>query len=130
MTEEGSAPESQDLKNRRILIVEDESPISMFIEDTLLDIGCQVVGCVSRLPEAVAKASELSFDVAILDVNLNGQQTFGLAADLVKRGIGVIFSTGYGRAIIPENLQNTPVLQKPFRQSELEQVLREALACR
>ncbi len=120
--------ENADLKDRRILIVEDESTIAMLLEDTLEEIGCKVVASVSRLANAVAQAGTLSFDVAILDVNLNGEQTFGLAADLMKRGIGVVFSTGYGRTIIPDNLQNTPVLQKPFQQRELEQALREALS--
>ena len=58
----------------RILIIEDESMITMLLEDTLADMGCQVVAVASQLDEAMEKAASLDFDVAILDVNLNGSR--------------------------------------------------------
>ncbi|MGQ0443651.1 MAG: response regulator [Beijerinckiaceae bacterium] len=56
----------------RVFLVEDESLIAMLLVDMLADIGGTVVGVASRLDEAIEKASSLTFDVAILDVNLNG----------------------------------------------------------
>jgi CheY-like chemotaxis protein len=99
----------------------------MFIQDTLADIGCEVAGVASRFNEAVEKARTLAFDVAILDVNLDGEQTFPIAEALVARGMPFVFATGYSATSLPAMLQRAPILQKPFRQSDLEQALRAAL---
>jgi CheY-like chemotaxis protein len=100
----------------------------MLLEDTLAEIGCKVAGLASRFNDAMKKASSLSFDVAILDVNLNGQETFPIAEALNERGLPFVFATGYGSASLPSQLQHAPVLQKPFQQSELERALGAALA--
>jgi len=114
------------LTGKRILIIEDESLIGLFLQDTLQEIGCEVVGMVSRLEEA-ERAISASFDIAILDVNLNGSRTYSIAEALDKRGSAFIFSTGYDVGVLPTTLQQTPVLRKPFIKAELEQALRKAL---
>jgi CheY-like chemotaxis protein len=116
------------LTGRRVLVIEDESMVMMLLQDMLEDIGCVVVGSASRIAEATEKARSLAFDAAILDVNLNGVQTFPVAAALAKRGVGFVFATGYGTASLPPEFAGTPVLQKPFEQQELERALRAALA--
>ena len=118
--------ESDTQIGRRVLIVEDESTISMFIEDVLIDLGYEVVGIAATLPDALKLAQDTPCDVAILDVNLNGTQTFDVAAVLHDKGTPFIFSTGYGTAIIPEPFNRAPVLQKPFMQKDLEAVLQTA----
>jgi CheY-like chemotaxis protein len=119
-----------DIKGLRILIIEDESLVMMLIEDTLFDIGCAVAGTASRLDDAMKKVSSLAFDAAILDVNLNGSQSFSIAHKLRERGIPFVFATGYGEAGIPEDLRGLPILVKPFQQSELERALASAVASR
>jgi CheY-like chemotaxis protein len=118
------------LAGRRVLVIEDESMVTMLLQDTLADIGCEVVGLASRFKDAMEKATSLSFDVAILDVNLNGHQTFPIAEALARRGSAFVFASGYGVASLPASLRLTPILQKPFQQPELERALREALAPR
>jgi DNA-binding response OmpR family regulator len=115
------------LRGRRILIVEDESMVIMLLEDFLTDIGCTVVGVASRIDQASAQAAAPTFDAAILDVNLNGQQTFALARDIIGGGRAVVFATGYGASTLPPDLRHVPVLQKPFHQQDLERTLRAAL---
>jgi CheY-like chemotaxis protein len=119
---------AHDLAGRRVLVIEDESMVMMLLQDMLEDIGCVVVGSASRLPEAIEKARSLTFDVAILDINLNGERTFPIAELLAERGLRFVFATGYGVANLPPGFDGRPVLQKPFQQSELERVLRAALA--
>jgi CheY-like chemotaxis protein len=117
-----------DLADLRVLLVEDESLIVMLIEDALADLGCEVAAVASRFEDAVAKAQALDFDMAILDVNLNGMRTFPIAKIIRSRGIALVFATGYGAMSIPEEFQTVPVLQKPFAMPELERALHAALA--
>ncbi len=102
--------------------------VSMLIEDTLADIGCSVAGTAARLDEAIDRAASLDFDLAILDVNLNGVRAYPLAEVLAKRGIPLVFATGYGAAGIPNELGYIPLLAKPFQQRDLESALAKALA--
>ena len=116
-----------DLKGRRLLIIEDEAAITMLIEDLIADLGAVVAGICGRMAEAAVQIQTLDYDVAVLDVNLNGQQSFGLAKQLIARGKPFVFSTGYGRSVIPEALSGVPILQKPFRGAEFAAALHEAL---
>jgi CheY-like chemotaxis protein len=121
---------SDGLVGRRVLVIEDESLLVMLLEDFLESIGCVVAGVASGFPAALEKAQALSFDVAILDVNLNGRQSFPIAEALVGRNLPFVFATGYGVAALPPALRDAPVLQKPFQQRQLEQALRQALAAK
>jgi CheY-like chemotaxis protein len=113
----------------RVFVVEDEAMVSMMIEDTLADIGCLVAGTAARLDEAIENVASLDFDLAILDVNLNGVRAYPLAEVLVNRGIPLLFVTGYGEAGVPDDFRYIPLLSKPFRQRDLERALSKALAC-
>jgi len=112
----------------KVLVVEDEPLISMFIEDSLKDMGCQIIAIVSNLTEALAIAAEVQYDMVMLDVNLGGQQTFALAEFLYEKKLPFIFSTGYGVIGIPPHLTHLPVLQKPVQEIELKNILQITLA--
>jgi CheY-like chemotaxis protein len=116
-----------ELQDLRVLVVEDESMISMLIEDMLADIGCVVAGTASRLDEAMSKVSSLEFDAAILDVNLNGSQSHRIADALAAKGKPFVWSTGYGAAGLPEAARSAPMLGKPFQRRDLEKALRAAI---
>ncbi|MGV3633654.1 MAG: response regulator [Pseudorhodoplanes sp.] len=118
---------SPELAGRKVLLVEDESLIIMLIEDALADLGCEVAGVASRFDDALAKARMLAFDLAVLDVNLNGLRTFPVADTIRQRGIPFVFATGYGATSVPEHLGYVPVLQKPFAAVDLARALSTAL---
>lgn len=128
--ENGIAPDTpgNGLAGRRVLVIEDEPLVTMLLEDELAEIGCEIVGLASQFPDAMAKAMSLSFDVAILDLNLEGRQTFPIAEALLDRGIPFVLETGYGTASLPEPLKAVPVLNKPFGRRQLETALRAALS--
>ena len=113
------------LAGLRVLVVEDEMMVSMLIEDMLEDLGCKVVGPASRLDEALALAKEAELDCAVLDVNLGGQSIFPLADFLRAKGAPFAFATGYGDAGLRDVDKGSPVLQKPFRETDLARVLGE-----
>jgi CheY-like chemotaxis protein len=111
------------LAGLRVLVVEDEMMVSMLIEDMLSDLGCKVVGPASRLEEAIALVESHEIDCAVLDVNLGGQPIFPLADILRAKGAPFAFATGYGDAGLRDVDKGAPVLQKPFRESDLARVL-------
>ena len=111
----------------RVLVVEDEMLIGMLLEDMLADMGHDVVAVVPRVNEALAAVQHEAFDVAILDVHLNGQSAFPVAEALIERGIPFVFATGYGERGLPELYRDRPTLKKPFQLDGLKRMLQTAL---
>jgi CheY-like chemotaxis protein len=111
----------------QILVVEDESMVAMMIEDMLEDLGHKVIATSGRMPDARKLVSNASADLAILDVNLNGEETYPLADSLAARAIPFIFATGYGSSGIKAEWSGVPVLQKPFQSRELAEAINRAV---
>ncbi|MDB5413857.1 MAG: hypothetical protein JWR10_2192 [Rubritepida sp.] len=107
----------------RVLVVEDEVVVALLIEDMLARLGCDVVASAARLRSAFDIASRTDFDFAVLDVNLQGEQSFPFARSLQERGVPFIFSTGYGAAGIPPDLADRAIVAKPFAITELERAI-------
>ncbi len=76
--------------------------------------------------EFAAEAGD--FDVAILDVNLDGEEVFPVAEILAQRGLPFVFVTGYGERSLAEPYGNRPALQKPFQSEQLKNTLADLLA--
>jgi CheY-like chemotaxis protein len=111
---------------RRVLVVEDELMIRMLLQDMLTDLGCKLAGEAGRIDEALTLAKQTEFDVAILDVNLNGQPISPVVDVLIERGLPFVFATGYGARGVPEAYRKTPTLQKPFQVEALAQAIKAA----
>ena len=114
---------SETEEKARVLIVEDEIVVALFLEDLLAEFGYEVAGVAARLEEALVRAEAPDFVMAVLDVHLNGRDVFPLADRLAERGLPFIFATGYGARGIPERHAGRPVLQKPFLPADLSQAL-------
>ncbi len=112
----------------RVLVVEDEYLIRMLLEDMLADLGYGVAQAVGTIGEAREHAARADFDVAILDVNLDGDEVFPVADILAKRGLPFVFVTGYGEGSLPDSYRGRPALQKPFQAEQLKATLAELLA--
>jgi CheY-like chemotaxis protein len=111
---------------QRVLIVEDEMVVALFLEDILAEFGYPVAGVVSHLDDAMTR--EADYDLALLDVHINGHNVFEFADQLAARGIPFVFATGYGERGIPERHRGSPVLQKPFQPADLKRVLDDMAA--
>jgi CheY-like chemotaxis protein len=120
MPSDQSSPASQ---QRRVFVVEDEIMIRMLLEDMLADLGYGVAASAGGLNEAMTLARQGDFDLAILDVNLNGDAVYPVADLLQERGVPFAFSTGYGERGLPEAYRGRPTLQKPFQLENLEDIL-------
>lgn len=118
------------LKGHRILIVEDNFVMALDLSLIVEDLGGAVVGPAGRLDEGMALAQSNELDGAILDVNLDGANTFFLADGLLAADVAVIFATGYDVKMLPERFEHTPKLSKPFSAHTVEKALREAFSDR
>jgi CheY-like chemotaxis protein len=112
----------------RILVVEDEYLIRMLMEDMLADLGYELAGAAGTLAEASELATTGDFNLAVLDVNLDGTEIFPVADILAKRGVPFVFVTGYGEGSLPDAYRGRPALQKPFQSEQLKTTLAGLLA--
>ena len=115
-------------KSPRILVVEDEYLIRMLLEDMLADLGYEIVGAVGTIAAASELAAQAEFDIAILDVNVDGKEVYPVAAILAGRGLPFVFVSGYGEGSLAEPFRNRPSLQKPFQADQLKTTLEGLLA--
>ncbi len=113
---------------KRVLVVEDELMIRMLLQDMLADLGHTLAGEAGRIEDAVALAKQGEFDIAILDVNLNGQPISPVVEVLLERGVPFVFATGYGQRGVPEPYRGSPTLQKPFQADALAEAINAASA--
>ena len=116
-------PPELGLATPRILVVEDEMTVAMLIEDMVHELSFEIAGVVPRLEDAMRLTDSGDFDVAMLDVHLNGKTVFPFAAELDRRAIPYLFATAYGARGIPPEFRNRPVLEKPFGPVELSRAL-------
>jgi DNA-binding response OmpR family regulator len=97
------------------------------IEDMLEDLGCRVAASVTSVPAALEAADTADADVAVLDLNLRGHSAFPVAAVLKRRGIPILFSTGYGSAGLESEWRDCQVIQKPFPIERLGAAIAEVM---
>jgi len=90
------------LSGKRVLVIEDEMLVLMAIEDMLADLGCTGISVAGSLDKALALIAAKYFDIATLDVNLNGQRSYPAAQALSEAGVPFAFSTGYGEHAVGE----------------------------
>lgn len=114
------------LDGLRVFVVEDEFLLSLSLQDDLADAGCSVIGPYATLAAAIEASRRETFDIAVLDVNLDGQPSYPVADELRRRGIPFVLLTGYGIADLPERLAGAPHVSKPYDPNVLLEVIGRA----
>jgi CheY-like chemotaxis protein len=107
------------LSGLRVLVVEDEMMVLMNIEGALADLGCTEVSAAATADGALALVEAEDFDLAMLDVNLDGKTSYVVADALARHAIPFVFSTGYGAHGIEARFADRPVLRKPYSDQQL-----------
>jgi DNA-binding response OmpR family regulator len=120
------------MRKPKVLIVEDEHIIQMDLADQLEQFGCQVAGLASSGEDAVRRSEEISPDLVLMDIRLEGDVD-GIQAALqirVHQRMPIIYLTAVadirnlGRAAGTEPYF---YLVKPVRPAELNSMIRNAL---
>ena len=124
-TSEASSP-----RKASVLVVEDEVMIRMMVTDMLIDLGHSIAAETGEIDEALQLAESVDFDLAILDVNVNGKTIEPVAKVIERRKLPLLFSTGYSIDALPESFRGRPALQKPFRIDSLQSAIDEILRTR
>jgi CheY-like chemotaxis protein len=107
----------------RLLLVEDEAIVGMFMEEVLEELGFEPTHPIASLAEAMMAAERERYDGAVLDMNLRGESVYPLAELLQTQNVPFVFVTGYGRNGIDERFADVPIVQKPVTAEALAQVL-------
>jgi CheY-like chemotaxis protein len=108
-----------------ILVVEDEPLIAMMLEDFLLSLGHDVVATCDSLADALAFAEKGGFDLAILDVNLKGENIWPAAAVLRDKGIAFMLASGGLVERPPEEFAAAPMIEKPYTIDRVEKMVEQ-----
>lgn len=113
---------------RSILVVEDEPLIAMMLEDFLESLGHSVSATCESVSDALAEADKGGFDVAILDVNLNGESVWPVAHKLREKNIPFVIATGGHVEPPPAEFKNVPLIEKPYTVDRVTPAIEAALA--
>lgn len=97
--------------------------VLMVIEDMLADLGCTSIAVAGNVDKAMALVSTETFDLATLDLNLNGERSYPVAKALSEAGVPFAFSTGYGEHCVGEGYSHHLVLNKPYSRFQFEKVI-------
>ena len=117
-------PVERNLRGLRVLVVEDETLISIMLEDMLAGFGCVVAGMAATIGQALAVVrTGKHFDAAIIDVNIGGEVVFPVADLLLERNVKCVFSTGHRALDLHTRYPGCRRLDKPYGVRELARVL-------
>jgi DNA-binding response OmpR family regulator len=114
----GGAPSGR----AQVLIVEDEMMIAFGIEDCLRSLGYCIAGPFGEIDAALSAAAE-PLDFALLDVSIMGGTTYSIAERLRACSIPFAFLSAQSASDLPEEWSGVPVLQKPFSEMDLTNLL-------
>ena len=98
----------------RILIVEDEWILAEDLEVSLREVGFDIAGPVPSVKAALHILETEAVDAAILDITLNNETSFPIAAALVERRVPFLFVTGHAEAFLPTEMKDKILLSKPL----------------
>jgi CheY-like chemotaxis protein len=112
---------------RSVLLVEDEVMIRMMVADMLEEVGYTIAAEAGDIDEAIRLVQATDFDIAILDVNVNGKVITPVAEAVQLRGLPFVFATGYGAQGLPEKFRDRPTIQKPFQIETLARTIESVL---
>lgn len=115
------------LRDKRVLLIEDEVIVALLTADYLDELGAITVGPAHTLEDGLILAREATLDVALIDVNLGGELSWPIADILKQRNVPIAFATGYG-TFSRDGQRCKHVLDKPYTKQQLARVLHRALS--
>ena len=113
-------------KGRNILLAEDEPVLAGMMRDLLRGSG-YVVTHVDTLEQALQLVASEHFDAAMLDINLGDDEVYPVAEKLRAMDVPFFFASARGAAGLANGFRNHPIVPKPYRIDQIEDMLDAAL---
>jgi hypothetical protein len=109
------------LAGLRVLVV------GLLTEQFLDRFGCQIVGPAENVADAMQLIRTATIDVAVIDLEWQGEMAYPLADALIAMAVPLVFATGLPANQIEDRYWHVPVVGKPFEEGELRGALLEAM---
>ena len=114
------------LAGRRVLVVEDQYLVAEEMRRMVCSLGGEVLGPVARPAPALRILAEQPVDLAVLDINLGPEDAYPLAAELMRRQVPFLFTTGCEPWMDAEQFCRVPRVEKPLTAKTFADALRRA----
>jgi DNA-binding response OmpR family regulator len=111
-----------------VLIVEDNYLLASTLVDVLAELGYTPVDCEGSFRGAMIAAETAMYELAVVDLNLNGESAYPILDKLIPRGIPYILATHARRSDIPAIYSSAPFVCKPYDIEQLRQAIIECTA--
>lgn len=109
-----------DLSGKSVLVVEDDYSLASDAVAALRTAGAEIIGPCPSVEAAYRTIDSVLPTAAVLDLNLGGGgPRFEVARKLRGRGVPFVLVTGYQPSILPDELKDVPVLQKPVLMQDI-----------
>jgi CheY-like chemotaxis protein len=125
VAERQTAPSAETPRRKlTVLLVDDDSLVSMNTADMLIDLGHSVSEASSGTDALQKLKSNSKFDVVVTDYAMPGMNGLDLAAEIkrINANLPIILATGYAE-LPPDAPLEFPRLGKPYSQEELAKTL-------
>jgi len=110
--------ERSSLNGVNVLIVEDSWHVASAIKSVVENAGMDVVALAATVADAERTLLRHAPQVAVVDINLHGEETYGFIERLFAQQIPVIIISGY--EVLPAFTERAnAILKKPIRASVL-----------
>ncbi|WP_230533451.1 response regulator [Microvirga roseola] len=102
----------------RILILEDDPFIALDLQMILEGEGHEIVGVFDSINETYEHLED-DFEYALLDIDVVGGKSFGIAAELAERNIPFAFVSASQPNDLPQSLRKALFIPKPFEETSI-----------
>ena len=100
----------------------------MMLEDFLESLGHTVAATCDTVLDALNAADRGGFDLAILDVNLKGENVWPVASKLQERGVPFVIASGGHVDPPPPEFASVPLIEKPYTVDRVTPAIDAAIA--
>lgn len=111
---------------RRVLLVEDDPFVAMVMEETLQSMKLEVLVDLN-LGDALREVDASDFDVALVDVDLRGENGCPLILALLEKQVPFAVMSGGDLSVLAAEFPHIRMVSKPLEMAALQQLVRELL---
>jgi DNA-binding NtrC family response regulator len=112
---------------KRVLVVEDDPVVAMVVEDTLRDLGLEVIVDLT-LVDALNEIETSDFNAAVIDVGLRGESAHPMMVALQERNVPFVVISGGDLTTLAAEFPQVRMMSKPLDMKSLQQVVQNLLA--